>query len=86
MHGGGCRAGDLQNNLVYQHASTDCAPGDFYGRTQQMGLHMDVGIYAPEGGRWLVRGGNPSGDIGGGHRRVVYASIVPQYELLRIYS
>jgi hypothetical protein len=34
----------------------------------------------------MVRGGNPREDIGGGHRRVVYVSIVPQYELLRVYS
>jgi hypothetical protein len=85
MHGGGSGAGDLQYNLIYQHASTDLAPRDFFGCTQQMGLHMDVERYAPDGGLWLVRGGNLREDIGGGHRWVVYASIVTQYELLHLY-
>jgi hypothetical protein len=77
MHGGGNRAGDLQNYLVYQHASTDHASRNFFGRTQQMKLHMDVGRYVPDRGRWLVGGGNPREDIGGCHIQVVYASMYP---------
>jgi hypothetical protein len=43
----------------------------------------DIGLMGDDG--WLEEA-FPREGIGGGHRWVVYASIVPQYELLHVYS
>jgi hypothetical protein len=78
-------ARDLYSSLVYQEATTDQVPGDILGGTGWMGMHIDVGGYAIDGGWWLAWDHNPWEYLRSGHGQLIHVSTAPQDELLHLY-
>ncbi len=77
MYSGRGRARDLYNHFVYQEATTDQVPRDIFGGIGQMGMHMDVGGHATDGGGWLAKGCNPGEYLSCGHGWIVHVHTIP---------